>query len=408
MSFGTATAPAMSIIMTRNKASCRKLGMAALILASVFPGVARCEDSLVFQTNFVDKQITNTVEIRIPRNVFVTEFRTNEVEVQTTNLVTLYRTNVVGSTATNWETRYRTNEFTLNRIRTNSVDVYHTNWTGKTTTNLFLVSRYNTNVVDHYQTNTVQLFKTNWTLKRFTNETVLNLVETNNLAVYRTNWTQKYFTNEMVINEARTNFIERYQTNWTTRYVTNWTNRALTNEVAVNLFRTNLVDRYRTNLKTLNLTNWQTVVVTKTNRVTQPSTNFVQIDPPAGQNPGPSRDARAGNSVVLPGEEPIIEAGLTGRSSANNAHEVAFRIKWPAVAPEQVQHWWIEREDGAYLSVGQDREFKRQLPAGSYKVEAKVQHDADSAVLTLRGTVLVSAREVVVTQKPGGKKLAAN
>ena len=66
------------------------------------------------------------------------------------------------------------------------------------------------------------------------------------------------------------------------------------------------------------------------------------------------------------------------------------------------------RGRGAYPSVGEDREFKRELATGTYKVEAKVEHDSDSAVLTLRGTMLVTARDVVRIPKLSGKKLAAN
>jgi hypothetical protein len=98
----------------------------------------------------------------------------------------------------------------------------------------------------------------------------------------------------------------------------------------------------------------------------------------------------------------------TGRPGANNTYEISLRVKWPSPAPQQVQHWWLERQDGAYLSVGQDREFKRELPPGTYRIEANVQHDGDSLVQTLRGVMVVTTRDVVVTQKPSGKKFAVN
>src|ERR1041385_6290075 len=378
------------------------------LLFAVVPSVGLSADSVLLQTNWVDTSVTNVVEVRIPKNVFVTEFRTNWIDQFFTNVVTIYntnrstrfetnlvvvdlcRTNVIDSYKTNWTTKYQTNNHSVARVQTNTVNVYHTNWIGKELTNDLLVNRYLTNVIDRYHTNVVT--------RNVTNEIVINLPETNIVDTYKTNWSTKYLTNEIAINLLETNFVETFHTNWATKH--------LTNELAVNLVRTNFVDLYRTNLKTLNFTNWQTVIVMKTNWVTQPVTNTVQIDLPQSQNPATASSAEL--ALSSPGEEPVIDVSRTPRSSANNSYEITLKIKWSTPASGQVQHWWIEREDGAYLSVSQDREFKRELPSGNYRVEAKVQRDPDSAVLTLRGTMVISARDVVVHQKPASKKLAAN
>ena len=333
-------------------------------------------DSVVVRTNWVEQSITNVVELRMPKNVFVTEFHTNWFDQFTTNFVTIYQTNHVNVQTTNWVNKYVTNNLAVSRVRTNSVDNYRTNWIGKTMTNDFLVNHYRTNVVDSYYTNFVT--------KNLTNVHVINLVHTN-------------------VFDA---------------YVTNSTTRELTNEIAINLTRTNF--------HTVNVTNWQTVLATHTNYVNHLATNVVQVDAPASQKPGPAAAVTttttatvatsapaapvgsAGLAASASGEEPVIEATRDPRPLSNNQYEITLRLKWASPAPNQIQHWWIERDDGAYLSVGQDRVFRRELPPGNYRVEAKVQHDPDSSVLTLRRTLMVTTREVVVREKSSAKKLAAN
>src|ERR1051325_3575472 len=130
-------------------------GFCRLICLVAIP--CRAADSVVVQTNWVEQSITNVVELRMPKNLFVTEFHTNWFDQFTTNFVTLYqtnhttkyetnqvvvdliKTNVVDARITNWVTKYVTNTVAVSRVRTNSVDFYHTNWIGKTMTNDFLV-----------------------------------------------------------------------------------------------------------------------------------------------------------------------------------------------------------------------------------------------------------------------------
>jgi hypothetical protein len=86
--------------------------------------------------------------------------------------------------------------------------------------------------------------------------------------------------------------------------------------------------------------------------------------------------------------------------------EVLLRVRWPGdPADAPVQQWKIEREDGAFMSVGQEKTFRKELATGSYKVEARLK--SDGPVQVVRGMLVITANEVVVRQKPSGKKLVS-
>ena len=72
----------------------------------------------------------------------------------------------------------------------------------------------------------------------------------------------------------------------------------------------------------------------------------------------------------------------------------------------KVQQWRIERSDGAILSFGQDQELKKFVPVGTYKVEAKVVRD-DNEVTHSRGTLTVTATQVLVQQRAAVKRVAS-
>ena len=258
---------------------------------------------------------------------------------------------------TNWVERWITNLIEIQMPDNRFVNVYHTNW----------VTQLRTNVVDVYATN--------WTMCKLTNQIEVVAIWTNHVTAYHTNWTTKTLTNQMVVNLVRTNFVDLYNTNWSV----------------------------------LNLTNWQPVVLFKTNRITQLVTNVVQIDPPNR----PVAAAPAPNEVVEPLQAPAetispvpaawagpltIEAVRTDRPPANDLVEVQLKARPTDITapPQQIQHWRVEREDGAVLLFGQDQEFKRQLPVGKYKVEAKLKAEGDDSPLSLRGTLSVTLREATI------------
>lgn len=238
------------------------------------------------------------------------------------------------------------------------------------------------------------------------------------VTITRTNWAERWITNVIEVRMPLNRFINEYRTNWVTQlrtnvvdiYVTNWVMRKLTNQVEVAATWTNHVTAYQTNWSALNLTNWQTVVLFKTNWLTQAVTNLVQIDLPSR----PIVAAAAPSEVVEPKEAPVetatpalaavwagplaIEAARTARPTANDLVEVQMKVRHTdnTAAPPQVQQWRVEREDGAILLFGQDQNFKRDLPLGNYKVEARMKVESDNPPLSVRGTLSVTTRETVV------------
>jgi hypothetical protein len=260
-------------------------------------------------------------------------------------------------TQTNWVERWITNVINIQMPENRFVDEYHTNW----------VTQMRTNIVDRYATN----------------------------------WTMVKLTNEIVVAETWTNYVTAYHTNWNTR--------TLTNHTTLNLLRTNSVDQYQTNWSTLNLTNWETVVLFKTNWITQPLTSVVQVDLPSQ----PAAAAAPPSEAVEPRKTPAeaaspaparwagplaIEAARTSQSPANDLVEVQLKVRRTDnnAAPLLVQNWRVEREDGAVLLFGQDQQFKRPLPAGKYKVEAKLKAEGDDPPLSVRGTLSVTLRDATI------------
>jgi hypothetical protein len=310
----------------------RPVGLAASLAVGTFLQSLNGAETYVTRTNWVDKAITNVVEVRMPKNVFVNEYHTNWVEQVHTNVVTrdVPRKVVVDFVHTNVITHYSTNYINKSEERTVYFDVLSTNF------------------VDHFRTNVKALH--------------------------------------------------------------------LTNDIAINLVKTNFVDRYRTNWQTLNFTNFQTVLVMKTNWVTQPVTNFVQLDLPARSAPAsspstpvaaPKSERQVSKASIRSADGPILEGAKTSSNSDNNLVEVLLKVRWPAdtAGTPSVQQWKIEREDGAFMSVGQEQTFKKELAIGTYKIEVRLK--SDGPVQVVRGTLVITANEVVVRQKTTAKKLVS-
>jgi hypothetical protein len=170
-----------------------------------------------------------------------------------------------------------------------------------------------------------------------------------------------------------------------------------------------VVDAFRTNVVTAYQTNW----------VTQPVTNVVQVDVASASvatEAAPSSEATESKeaSIVTPVPVPpavvagpvVLEAARTTKPPNNDQVEVQLRVKGNGdPAPVlQVQQWRVERQDRAILCFGQDQEFKRELPAGTYKVEVKVRQAADGPLLTVRGMLVVTLREAVIQQNLTAKR----
>jgi hypothetical protein len=121
--------------------------IAATIVCSPVPRIqaAPWTEAITVRTNWVDHWITNTAEIRLQLNHFVTEFHTNRVTLVETNFVDLFKTNLV--------TKTLTNTLVFDSFRTNVVAAYRTNFQTLHLTNW----------------TTVLAFKTNWVTKPLTN-----------------------------------------------------------------------------------------------------------------------------------------------------------------------------------------------------------------------------------------------
>jgi len=98
------------------------------------------------------------IELIVPRNVFVNEYRTNWVERTVTN--------VVDVSLTNWSTRTVTNAVAMNLVKTNVMDRYQTNWTTLIMTNQVTLTLTNWE--------TAVVTKTNWI-----KQPMVNVVEVN-------------------------------------------------------------------------------------------------------------------------------------------------------------------------------------------------------------------------------------
>ena len=81
-----------------------------LVLSASSPSLAGAEVTIT-QTNWVERWITNVISIQMPENRFVEEYHTNWVTQMRTNIVELY--------ATNWAMVKLTNEIKVAKTRTN-------------------------------------------------------------------------------------------------------------------------------------------------------------------------------------------------------------------------------------------------------------------------------------------------
>jgi hypothetical protein len=277
----------------------------AMLFLIVAAGVAMGSEVNVTHTNSVDRWITNVIEVRVPKNVFVSEVHTNWIEHRSTNVIPAYATNKVVRTITN--------------------------------------------VVP----------------------------------------------------------VEVYSTNFVNGYRTNWRSVTLTREVPVEMFETNFVAHYRTNWKTLHLTNWVTVLVMKTNWVTADITNVVDIDVagtrPSTKDTPPAQPAAQKEAPAQESQTEVVTSGLTLEASktavfpGRNHVEVELKVK-SADSAVQVHQWRVERDDGTILCFGQDPEFRRDLPVGKYKVEVKVQREANGPLLATRGALAITSDDALIRQ----------
>ncbi len=166
-------------------------GAAELRSASA-PGAAQTVN--VVETNWNTRFITNVIEISMPMNIFVTQYRTNQVQVLHTNVLDVYRTNWVAATLTN--------TIPVERTRTNTVTSYRTNWGTVNLTNWETVVAFKTNRVYRTLTNVVEVEQkqTNWVTRFHTNLNALTITNWETVLLFKTNWVTQRTTNQVAVN----------------------------------------------------------------------------------------------------------------------------------------------------------------------------------------------------------------
>ena len=146
-------------------------------------------EATVTRTNWVERWITNLIEIRMPLNRFVNEYQTNWVTQFNTNVINLYTTNRVTQTLTN--------HYVVHAFRTNLVMAYQTNW----------------ETLDLTNWQTAIVMKTNWLARRLTNVFLVDAFRTNLVTAYQTNWKTLVLTNWQAAIVMKTNWMTQRVTN---------------------------------------------------------------------------------------------------------------------------------------------------------------------------------------------------
>jgi len=292
-------------------------------------------------TNALTRYLTNVIEISIPNNVFVDEFRTNQVRRDVTNLIDLYQTNIV------FQSR----------------------------TNVLTVDRYATNLVAAWQTNVKTLTLTNW----------------KNLVLVR--------TNVLTVDRYATNLVTAWQTNVKTLSLTNWENLVFIRTNWVNQPVTNIVEFTRTNFVGFTVTNWVTATAITTNFVSRAITSPAEIPQPVPATPPASLPSATGTSAPKAEPRPTasaadldrgLELDLTHVGTPTRPGEFPIRLALLSAsgATLPVSEWRVEKNDGGGLMVGAKTEFSTVLPAGIYRITARVRA-ADGTTRNVRGNTEV-------------------
>lgn len=247
----------------------------------------------------------------------------------------------------------------------------------------------------------------------------------------RTNLTERWITNVIEVSVPLNKFVDVYTTNVVDRFITNTLPVDLTNTIKVTAYRTNVFDAYstnlvrvdatnvipvtayRTNVHTLNLTNFESVLVFQTNWVKTTLTNVSTVSMPlpaptgaaaastplATPEPLPLRTPPSASVVAASGSGAIVISGAgTGKSSVARYAEVKLVAAWRGAStePMNVLQWKVESETSSVMAYSQDREFKREMPFGTYKVEIKATRGANAAVLVGKGVLRIGPGAVEV------------
>ncbi len=240
------------------------------------------------------------------------------------------------------------------------------------------LTRYLTNVIEVSIPNNVfvDVFRTNRVRRDVT-----NLID-----LYQTNIVLQYRTNVLTADRYVTNLVTTWHTNVKTLTLTNWENLVLLRTNWVRQPVTNFVEFTRTNFVMLTVTNWIPVTVTRTNFVSPPSTRPAEIaQPVTAAAPVP---ILATTTTPAPKAEPLptapaadlgrgLELDLTHVGAPTRPGQFPIRLVLlsasGAILP--VSEWRVEKTGGGGLMVGAKPEFSTDLPAGIYRIAARVRSD---------------------------------
>ena len=246
---------------------------------------------------------------------------------------------------------------------------------------------------------------------------IVNTTITNALTRYLTNVIEISIPNNVFVDEFRTNRVRRdvtnlvdvyqtnivfqYRTNVKTLTLTNWENLVLIRTNWVNQPVTNIVEFTRTNFVMLTVTNWKPVTVTTTNFVFRPGTSPAEIPQPIPSAAPASVPAVSGTPALTAEPLPIasatdrdrgLELELTHVAVPTRPGQFPIRLTLLSAAGTTlpVSEWRVEKTDGGGLMVGAKTEFSTVLPAGIYRVTARVPA-ADGTTKNVRGKTEIKA-----------------
>jgi hypothetical protein len=198
-----------------------------------------------------------------------------------------------------------------------------------------------------------------------------------------TNALTRYLTNVIEVSVPKNVFVDQYRTNQVRREVVN----------VIDLYKTNIVAQYRTNLLTVTLTNWENLVVIRTNWVTQAVTNVVEftrtnlvrhtvtttnvVTRPETAQPTLATAAASPAAPRAADLERGLELDLTHVGAPKEPGQFPIRLTLLSATGDTlpVIEWQVEKSNGGGLMVGAKTEFATVLPAGNYRITARVRTD---------------------------------
>lgn len=195
-----------------------------------------------------------------------------------------------------------------------------------------------------------------------------------------TNFLPRFITNIIKVSIPTNRFYDECRTNWVRQRITNVVDLFCTNIVPVVEFRTNLQIAYTTNLTTITLTNWVNVPVTNAVEIEIPiakteSAPVTTPPPPPAKTASKAEPQQPVASNVDNSTRLEFELTHTAKPTKPDQYPVRLVLKAGDAADTilPVQEWRVDKVDGGAFMIGSRAEFTGTLPAGSYRVSARLR-----------------------------------